>query len=105
MDTQRILSLEKIFSAEKRFIKDGYYRIRQLDENQKELSFLVADACGSTTVHPQITIKKENNKWSPIKLIDMGVSPTQMMYRDEENAVILDELFEKLVSKFEKVAK
>ncbi|MEG0550753.1 MAG: hypothetical protein RR554_06310 [Vagococcus sp.] len=105
MDDQRVINLETVFGYEKKFITNGYYRIRQLDEKQKEVAFLISSGCGSTSVHPQITIKKIKNEWVPIKLIDMGTSPTQMIYRDENNQKYLDEKFECLITKFEQAIK
>lgn len=56
MNQKTLDTLEKVFNSEKKFFKDGYYRIRYLSDKQKELAFLVPDACGATAVHPQITI-------------------------------------------------
>lgn len=91
------------FSAEKTYHGDGYYRIRQVDDRTYELAFLVADACGSTSVHPQITLWLENNDLVPTKLIDMGTAPTKFIQRDITNAAWLDNQLEQLINRFKSV--
>lgn len=103
MDVQRIKQLEMLFGNEKQFFVDGYYRIRSLDDKQKEIAYLMPDACGASVVHPQITIEEVDGSFIPVKLIDMATSPTQLIYRKEEDVVFLEDKLEELVTRFEQI--
>lgn len=103
MDVQRIKQLEMLFGNEKQFFVDGYYRIRSLDDKQKEIAYLMPDACGASVVHPQITIEEVDGSFIPVKLIDMATSPTQLVYRKEEDVVFLEDKLEELVTRFEQI--
>ena len=103
MELERITNLLSFFSEEKYFFDNGYYRIRIISDLEKELAFLVLDGCGSTSVHPQITIEKFTDKWLATKLIDLKTRPTKMIYRNEATSEELDEALNDLVNKFEKV--
>lgn len=103
MEQEKISQLEPFFNAEKQHFNDGFYRLRSLSEDVKELAFLVPAGCGSTAVNPQITIEKRNEGWVGTKLIDFKSTPTRMLYRDTENAQVIDEELEALVQKFERV--
>ncbi|MHC5227791.1 hypothetical protein ACYSNW_05865 [Enterococcus sp. LJL99] len=92
---------ERVFNSEKKFFKDGYYRIRCVSDEQKELAFLVVDACGATAVHPQITIEKRGVDWVAIKLIDLETTPPQIINRTSETKAILDSSLKSLENKFE----
>lgn len=105
MDQRTLDNFEKVFNSEKKFLKDGYYRIRRVSDEQKELAFLVSDACGSTAVHPQITIRKKGTDWVPIKLIDLETTPTQVIMRTPETKVMLDSALKLLVNKFKAAMK
>ncbi|MEG0286289.1 MULTISPECIES: hypothetical protein [Vagococcus] len=106
MKKEQLETLMRVIGPEKKYLSDGYYRIREVDENRKELAFLKPDGCGTTTVTPQITIEKQGDNWLPIKFIDMGSSPTKMLIRDEKTEQLLDEelviLVEKMLSALKK---
>lgn len=98
---ERITQLLTQFGPDKKFIKDGYYRIRSISETEKEMSFLVPGDCGTSTVHPQITIYFVDNQWLPVKLLDMHNTPTQFIERNTETENFLDHSFLELVTLFE----
>ncbi len=105
MTNEELLFLEAEIGAEKTYLKDGYYRIRENNFGQKELAFLIPDGCGTTSVHPQITLEKVGDNWQAIKLIDMGVSPTIMLEKNPETEqeldTKLDYLFKKMTEAIE----
>lgn len=91
--------LQKHFGNDKKFFKDGYYRLRDIGENQFEMAFLEAGPCGDTTVHPQITIELDKDELRPIKLLDMAVSPT-LRLNQEEHPAELKEALARLMQRF-----
>lgn len=96
MTQEEIDVLTKHLSADKQFIHDGYYRLRELDERTYELAFLVADACGATSVHPQITIEKQGDTWQAVKLLDFVSTPVETIVYSQETAQELSERLEQL---------
>lgn len=105
MKQELLDKFERIFNSEKKFFKDGYYRIRSLSDEQKELAFLVADACGAKVVHPQITIEKRGNDWVAIKLIDLQTTPIKRISRTPETKELLENELNLLVNKFKEAMK
>lgn len=84
MNQQEFEFLKTHLSDEKKFIGDGYYRLRQIDDTTYEFAHLVSDACGATSVHPQITIEWNGDEWKPIKLFDFFETPVKSVdYSDE----------------------
>ncbi|WP_086350930.1 hypothetical protein [Candidatus Enterococcus clewellii] len=102
MDKQDLKQLKKYFNEDKKFIKDGYYRLRDLGNSHYELAFLEAGPCGDTTIHPQITIDATKNELIPIKLLDLAVSPT-LRLTQEEHKNELCEALEQLLQRFYQV--
>lgn len=96
-----LVNLERKIGPNKTYLKNGYYRIRSMASNQKELAFLKPDGCGSTSVNPQITIEKINDIWVAVKLIDMGSAPTKFLTRDNETSDELDTALVMLIKKME----
>ena len=92
--------LQTKFNEEKQFIDGGYYRLRQLDEHHYELAYLVADSCGSTSVHPQITIALEAGVIKPMSLLDFAATPTRQLRRTPETEAELEQALAQLVSQF-----
>lgn len=103
MTDEKLESLLAFFDEEKKYYVDGYYRLRKLESDEFELAYLIPDACGATTVHPQITIEKHEEIWIPTKLIDMWTSPTQFVEKNSETEKFLDNALAELVLKFEHV--
>jgi len=103
MTNEQLQSLINFFGPEKQFISDGYYRIRVISNQKVEMAFLVPDSCGTTSVHPQITVTKTQNNWEPINLIDMAETPTKFIEKSEETAIFLNNALEELVQKFKSV--
>lgn len=101
MKQETIDQLETVFTSEKIFVNDGYYRIRSLSSKKKELAFLVVDPCGSSVVHPQITIEKRANDWVATKLLDLQETPLQRFDRTEATSQQLDQALQLLVHKFQ----
>ncbi|MGO2082515.1 hypothetical protein [Vagococcus sp.] len=101
MEKKRLTNLLSSFTAEKQYIQDGYYRIRQKTESIYELAFLVTDSCGASCVHPQITVEVKADTLVPLQLFDLGVQPTRHVLYDEETQLILELELEKLIKKFE----
>ncbi|MBP1046025.1 hypothetical protein I6N96_07000 [Enterococcus sp. BWM-S5] len=99
MNRKDLETLQKHFSDDKKFFKDGYYRLRDIGSMHYELAFLEAGPCGDTTVHPQITIDAAENVIVPIKLLDMATSPT-LRLTQEEHTDELNEALEGLVQRF-----
>lgn len=97
---EKLLYLMTIFDENKRFIQDGYYRIRSLDTDTIELAYLIAGACGESVVHPQITIFMDETQVIGTKLIDMQVSPPLFLHRDTSNACQIDAALDQLIEKF-----
>ncbi|ALS02824.1 hypothetical protein ATZ33_16005 [Enterococcus silesiacus] len=92
--------LTTVFNEDKRFIKDGYYRIRTIDEGTIELAYLIAGPCGESLPHPQITVALDDTQATGIKLIDMVSSPPLFLSRDDVNAVEIDCALDMLIEKF-----
>ena len=88
------------FDETKRFIEDGYYRIRPSDVDEYELAFLVADACGTTAINPQITLKVEGERITPRLLIDLATIPTKYLHYTSETSAELETALSQLVAKF-----
>lgn len=103
MTDEKLKSLLAFFDEEKKYYVDGYYRLRKLETDKFELAYLIPDACGATTVHPQITIEKHEDIWTPTKLIDMWTSPTQFVERNSETEKFLNEALHRLAFRFENV--
>lgn len=102
MTNEELLILEAEIGAEKTYLTDGYYRVRENNLGQKELAFLIPDGCGTTSVHPQITLEKVGDNWQAVKLIDMGVSPTIMLEKNPETVQELDKRLSQLFKKMKK---
>ena len=88
------------FDEKKRFIEDGYYRLRTSDVDEYELAFLVADACGTTAINPQITLKVEGERITPRVLIDLATTPTKYIHYAAETSAELETALSELVAKF-----
>lgn len=99
MNRQDFDTFQQHFTSDKKFFKDGYYRLKDIGENQFEMAFLEAGPCGDTTVHPQITIELDEEELRPIKLLDMAVSPT-LRLNQEEHPTELKEALDGLVQRF-----
>lgn len=102
MNIKDLETLQKHFNGEKKFVQDGYYRLRDIGNDQYELAYLEAGPCGDTTVHPQITIEVTEKEILPLKLLDMAVSPTLRLTK-EEHPSELAEALERLVQRFYQV--
>ncbi|GGD05016.1 hypothetical protein [Enterococcus wangshanyuanii] len=96
-DLQELVSY---FSEDKKFIHDGYYRIRVFDKETIELAFLVAGPCGDSLVHPQITVSLTESSAIAIKMIDMYATPPLFLDREESNKQKIDQELDKLIEKF-----
>lgn len=96
MTQEELDLLTQHLSADKQFIHDGYYRLRKLDETTYEVAFLVADACGATSVHPQITIEKQGDTWQAVKLLDFVSTPVETIVYSQETAQELSDRLEQL---------
>lgn len=105
MKQDKLALLEQTFCDGKIFVNNGYYRIRTLSDDEKEIAYLVSDPCGATTVHPQITIEKREDEWIATKFIDLEVTPTQRLYREPETEALLDDALESLITQFEEAVK
>jgi len=93
MNQEEMAFLKKHLSDEKQFIYDGYYRLREINDEIYEFAFLESDACGATSVHPQITIEWNGQKWQPTKLLDFVATPVKnISYSDETSKELLNEL-------------
>ncbi|MBP2097722.1 hypothetical protein [Enterococcus rivorum] len=96
---QQFKLIQNNFTENKEFIIDGYYRIRTLDSETFELAFLVGGPCGETIVHPQITVKINENEVIGEKLIDMYTTPAKFFSR-EKNSLEINQALEELIEKF-----
>ncbi|MDA9471659.1 hypothetical protein [Enterococcus sp. 5H] len=97
---EKLNMLQSVFSEKKKFIGDGYYRIRSIDDVTLELTFLIAGSCGETIVHPQITVTLDQSQAIGTKLIDMDTSPPKFLYRNSSNADEIDDALDNLIEKF-----
>jgi hypothetical protein len=100
--TKKINILAKNFTDEKKFMRDGYYRLRTIDETTIELAFLVAGPCGETLVHPQITVSLNHHqeKAIGIKLMDLQSTPPRFLTRNAANEAEIDAALDELIEKF-----
>lgn len=103
MTNQELVLLQAHFSQEREYLEDGYYRLRQISENQYELAFLVPDACGTTSPHPQITIERQNDSLQAVALMDLVVTPIRRISLSEGTKAVLEEGLTDLVLKFKQV--
>lgn len=101
MKDSLLKELQQHITSDKTYLGNGYYRIRELSDTEVELAFLLMDPCGGSVVNPQITLKKENNNWQPIKLIDLGVTPTEMYEVSEETGEKIQVRLNELIGKFQ----
>ncbi|MDR0922159.1 MAG: hypothetical protein LBM95_07250 [Lactobacillales bacterium] len=91
------------FNEEKEFIKDGYYRVREVLDNVYDIDFTVSGPCGESILHPQIRVEKSDEGLVPIQEFDTFVTPVIFMKRDsKENEAKLDQAFTELLKKFQK---
>lgn len=98
MDKHTFEAIKQRVGPEKTFIGDGYYRLRQLDNGDYEFAFLLAGPCGDTTIHPQITLDATGDHILPIKLLDLGVSPT-LRLGGEQHSTQLNQALNQLVQR------
>lgn len=101
MKDSLLKELQQHVASEKTYLGDGYYRIREKSEKEVELASLLMDPCGGSVVNPQITLVKAKDNWEPVKLIDLGISPTEMYEVSEETAGKLKARLDELVGKFQ----
>ncbi|EOL48999.1 hypothetical protein [Enterococcus caccae] len=98
---KKLDKLMTVFTEEKKFILDGYYRIRTINEDTIELAYLIAGPCGESIVHPQITVSLATKPFPiAIKLIDMVPSPPLFLIRDTNNMDEIDLALDALIEKF-----
>ncbi|MTD38282.1 hypothetical protein GIX45_06535 [Erwinia sp. CPCC 100877] len=99
---KKINILTKNFTDEKKFMKDGYYRLKTIDETTIEFAFLIAGPCGETLVHPQITVSLNHKQEEAIgiKLIDLHASPPRFLTRDAANEEEIDAALDELIERF-----
>lgn len=101
VERERFLALKNYFSNEKKFINDGYYRLKQETENEYKLAFLEMDSCGASLVAPEVTVSVSTNKAVATGLIDFSTQPVRQLDNSEETYLELQRELEKLVLKFE----
>ncbi|MDR2464795.1 MAG: hypothetical protein LBD38_00770 [Streptococcaceae bacterium] len=101
-NTERFLALQDYFTDEKKFIGNGNYRLRKIDEENYDFEFSLIDPCGAGILNPQIRLTKQGEDLKPVQLFDMGSTPVKFLKNDsEESARELNIEFEKLIEKFE----
>ncbi|CZQ97989.1 Hypothetical protein Tpal_2206 [Trichococcus palustris] len=100
MDKKELDLILKHFGPEKEFIGDGYFRIREKDSNRYEMAYLAPACCGTSTYHPQITIRVEDEKIIPEFLMDMEETPIKNISYSDETSEVLEQELDKLCSKF-----
>ena len=99
MNQEEMAFLKKYLSDEKQFIYDGYYRLREINDEIYEFAFLDSDACGATSVHPQITIEWNGQKWQPTKLLDFVTTPVKNISYSDETSKYLSAALKDLYNK------
>lgn len=92
--------LKENFSAEKEYIGAGYYRLKELGENEYELSFSVPGECGTSNYHPKINLLIEGEEIVPFSLMDIETNPITILDDAPENQEQLQEQLDLLVEKF-----
>lgn len=98
---KKLDKLMAVFSEKKKFIIDGYYRLRTIDDDTIELAYLVAGPCGDSIAHPQITVSLIKSAPIGTKLIDMYSSPPLFLTRNDDNSAEIDLALDTLIEKFE----
>lgn len=96
MDEKWQLILEN-YGPERQPIDGAYYRLRETQEGNYELSLIYGGPCGETLYAPRIIVAKEG--LVPISLYDNLKSPVSNLDRGQHESE-LDEAFEALVDKF-----
>lgn len=102
MDEATFKWLNENFTSEKVYMKDGYYRFRELEPGVFDMAFLEPCSCGTSNVHPQITLEKKGDVYIPIKLIDFDVTPPLLINREESTLEFLDQSLHQLIEKFKR---
>lgn len=100
MTYAELLLLAEHYDEEKEYLGDGYFRLRQKGPLQYELAYLKADACGTTSVHPQITVEVVGKQVKAIGLMDLYATPVRTINVSEENRALIEEELTQLVTKF-----
>lgn len=100
MEKRELDLILKNFGPEKEFIGEGYFRIREKDEGRYEMAFLVPACCGTSTHHPQITIRVEDEKIIPEFLMDWEEMPIKNIRYSDETREVLEQELDKLCRKF-----
>ncbi|MDT2757403.1 hypothetical protein P7G51_08410 [Enterococcus asini] len=78
--------------GEKEFIEGNYYRLRQKEAGQYELSILKGGVCGEAIYHPRIILKEEGNVLTPISLYDNYETPVISLSYEEDPERLTDAL-------------
>lgn len=100
---EKLNLLQTVFNEKKKFIENGYYRIRSIDDVTLEIAFLKAGSCGETVVHPQITVRLNHSEAIGLKLIDMDTAPPKFLSRDSSTADEIDVAMDNLIERFLKI--
>lgn len=100
MTYAELLLLSDHYDDEKEFLGDGYFRLRQKDGQHYELAYLKADACGTTSVNPQITVEVIDKKVRAVSLLDLFSTPVRNISESEETEALLEQELATLVLKF-----
>lgn len=100
MTNEKLMLLKEEIGSVKTYIFDGYYRVRENQQGQIEIAHLVPAGCGTTSVHPEITLEQnKNEEWIAVKLSDMGVSPLKFLDRTEVTSQEIDIELKLLIEK------
>ena len=92
MTPTEFLTLEAAFGDGGKYpFQEGHCRLRALGENQYELAFLVSDPCGSSLVHPQVTVAVTETTVVPLRLLDFGATPLLRLEASAANEATLEE--------------
>ncbi|OTN88330.1 hypothetical protein A5819_000783 [Enterococcus sp. 7E2_DIV0204] len=98
---KKLDNLMTLFGDEKKFIIDGYYRLRTIDDDTIELAYLVAGPCGDSIAHPKIIVSLIKSAPIGTKFIDMHSSPPLLLTRNDDNTAEIDRALDTLIQKFE----
>ncbi|MEO1769534.1 MULTISPECIES: hypothetical protein [Enterococcus] len=99
MDQKKWEKVLANYTAEKEFIKDGYYRVRPVEEGY-QMAYLVPGLCGETLIHPEITLEVINGKAVPIRLMDLETTPTTRLSAKAGDQEQIEAQAEMLLEKF-----
>ncbi|WP_427813339.1 hypothetical protein ACQKTA_07575 [Enterococcus sp. 22-H-5-01] len=80
-------------------LSDGYYRIRKI-ETGYQLAYLIAGPCGDKVIHPEITLKYQDDQLQPVSLLDLDSTPIRRLSKENGDYEALEQATDQLLDRF-----